>query len=100
MRWRVSSWFRLRRRASSNIGPSPHANDAPGFWVVILVQDREGRGKAERSRAQVQVADLAEFDVGIVPCIRIGGCEQELRAGLPELIKGAPDRLVGEMNHE
>src|ERR1700744_5591748 len=86
--------------ASLNIGSSPHANDAPGFRGVVLLPDREGRRQTERSRAQVQVADLAEFDVVIVPCIRISGCEQELHAGLPELIKGSPDRLVREMNHE
>src|SRR5260370_32093276 len=85
---------------SFDIGPPPDSNDSSGIWIVILGQDFERRRKAKWRRAQVQVAYLTKFDVGILRRIGIGGRQQIADGGSPKMINGYPDCLVRKMDHQ
>jgi hypothetical protein len=62
---RFSLDFNVRCHNLLDVRSPPDGDDQAGDRIVVLTQDFQRRRQAERWRAQVDVADLAEFYVGV-----------------------------------
>src|SRR5215831_19952328 len=72
----------------------PGTDDTSGLRIIVLAQDLERWRQIKGRRAQIEVSDLAVFDVGVARRIGVAGCQEIADTGSSELIERGSDRFV------